>query len=363
MYICIALIFIPEYLSSQYVFTTDKKVQCTPVKNQEKTGTCWSFATTSFLESELMRSGKSDLDLSEMYVVRKIYEDKAFNYVLRQGKTNFSQGGLSHDLIRSIAREGIIPEKFYRGLVIGDELHNHSELEKGMKGYLDAIINNGHPGNKWKDAVKGILDAYLGPIPEVFEVDGQTYNAKSFANALEIKDQDYISITSFNHHPFYETFILEIPDNYSNGSYYNIPLDEMEELIDFALIAGYSIVWDGDVSEKGFNSKEGLAILPQEMNNQVFNKPVQEIEVDQNNRQAAFESYETTDDHLMHIVGISLDQNGSKYYITKNSWGINNQQNGYIYMSASYLRMKTISIMVNKSALPLKTSRRLFASK
>ena len=362
--VIIACLLLSNISYGQYEFTIDKLVACTPVKSQDKTGTCWSFATASFLESELMKIGIEDIDLSEIYVVRNIYIDKARNYVLRQGKANFSQGSLSHDLIKHIGTHGIIPEKFYTGKRYSDKKHDHSELERGLKGFLDGIIKGKTISDRWQEAFTGILDSYLGKVPEVFEVDGNKHTPKSYASSLGLNNQEYISITSFNHHPFYKEFILEIPDNYSNGSYYNIPLDEMMEIMDFALISGYSIAWDGDVSEKGFDARKGIAVLPADDEDPaLFSEVINEMQVDQELRQQGFESYATTDDHLMHVVGIALDQNGNKFYVVKNSWGEVSPYKGYVYMSESYMRMKTISIMVNKSALPLKTSQRLFASK
>ncbi len=351
-------------LHAQYEFTVDKLVACTPVKSQDRTGTCWSFATASFIESELMRKGIEDIDLSEIFVVRNIYIDKARNYVLRQGKANFSQGSLSHDLIRHISTHGIVPEKFYSGKLYGEEIHDHSELERGLKGFLDGIIKGKKLTQKWQVAFTSILDAYLGEAPSVFEVNGNKHTPRSYAASLGLNIDDYVSLTSFNHHPFYEEFILEIPDNYSNGKYYNVPLDEMMEIMDFALLSGYSVAWDGDVSEKGFDARKGIAILPvNEKDPDLFNEIIEEISVDQDLRQNEFESYSTTDDHLMHVVGISLDQNGNKYYVVKNSWGTISPHKGYVYMSEQYMRMKTVSIMINKAALPLKTSQRLFVAK
>ncbi len=348
---------------AQYSFTLDKEVKNTNIKNQEKTGTCWSFATSSFLESEIIKKTGKDLNLSEMYVVRKIYGEKAQNYVLRQGKANFSQGSLAHDLIRGIAKYGIIPEQYYNGKLIGEDQHNHSEMVKGLKGFLDGVISNGTLTPKWKIAFASILDAYMGKVPEKFEYEGQLHTPMSFANMLGIQSKDYISLTSFSHHPFYETFILEIPDNFSNGSYFNLPLDELEEIVDFAIISGFSIVWDGDVSEPGFSHQDGLAIVPTDgPSDDMFSSPVPQIRVTQELRQQQFESYQTTDDHLMHIVGIALDQNGDKYYMIKNSWGPKGRYIGYMYMSQSYFRLKTVGISLNKEALPMKTSRRLFAS-
>lgn len=345
---------------AQYKFKMEKQINCTPVKNQAKTGTCWSFATSSFIESELLRMGKGNTDVSEMYIVRAIYRDKARNYILRQGKANFSQGSLSHDLIRTVAHAGILPESAYSGLVGSDTAYDHSEMEKGLKGFLDGVRQSKQLTTHWMDAVDGILDAYMGPVPEQWEQDGKTYTADTYYSSTGLDPTDYISLTSWSHHPFYHDFILEIPDNYSNGSYYNIPIDELMSAVDYALLAGYSVAWDGDVSEKGFSSKDGLAILPTDATDEnMFKKPVTELEVDQDKRQAAFENYSTTDDHLMHIVGIALDQNGKKYYLTKNSWGDRGPYEGYIYMSEAYVKMKTVGILLHKDAVPKKTTNKL----
>ena len=352
----------PLISKAQYSFTTDKMISCTEVKNQQKTNTCWSYATTSFIESELLRVGKGKYDLSEMFVVKNIFKEKAYNYVMRQGKANFAQGGLSHDVIRAINKYGFIPENQFSGLSATETIHDHSELERGLKSYLDGILKRNPLSQHWQQAVDNILDAYLGISPTQFEVNNETYTPKSFFKDLGLSAEDYISITSFTHSAFYEKFILELPDNFSNGMYYNIPLEELVEVIDYALISGYSISWDGDVSESSFDGQKGIAVLPVDTEMDCFSSPVDEIIVTQNNRQAAFESHRTTDDHLMHIVGLSLDQNGTKYYVLKNSWGKNNPYQGYIYMSESYLKMKTISITMHKEGLPEKASRKLLSS-
>ncbi len=340
-------------LSAQYNFTTKYNIECTSVKNQERTGTCWSFSTASFLESELMRMGKPEADLSEMYMVRTIYLDKARNYVLRQGKANFSQGGLNHDVIRAFEMAGAVPEAVYSGLLPGDKYHDHSEMEAALKGMLDGLLERKKLSNRWPGAVDCILDNYMGEAPETFTYQGKTYTPESYAGSLGIEAEDYVTLTSFSHHPFYETFILEIPDNYSNGSYYNLPLDELQAIVDNALATGYTVAWDGDVGEKGFSAGKGLAIVPAEPDPEVmFDKPVEEVEVTQELRQEAFESYATTDDHLMHLTGMAVDQNGTKYYLTKNSWGEISPYKGFLYMSDAYFRLKTVGIMVHKDAIP-----------
>ncbi len=348
-------------ITAQYTFEAEKTIHCTEIKNQARTGTCWSFATASFIESELIKAGHKDVDLSEMYVVRNIYEDKAKNYVLRQGKANFSQGSLSHDLIRIMAKNGVVPESVYSGLLDQEKSHNHGEMEAGLKGFLDGILKRKSLSKKWFVAFNSILDTYLGQEPKSFEYKGSSYTPKSFASSLGLDADDYISISSFTHHPFYEKFILEIPDNYSNGSFYNVPIDELVSIIDFALANGYSLAWDGDVSEKGFSAKQGIAVLPEDPTREdLFEAPGKEKEVSQQSRQDAFESYATTDDHLMHLVGSAKDQKGNKYYIIKNSWGELSPFKGYLYMSEAYVKMKTVAVMVNKSALPKKTSSKLF---
>ncbi len=345
------LLAVPGF--AQYQFTTEKELECTPIKNQQRTGTCWSFTTVSFLESELMRLGEPAYDLSEMYMVRKIYEDKAMNYLLRQGKANFSQGSLSHDVMRAFEMAGAMPESAYSGKAEGDAIYDHSEMESALKGMLDGLVGSKGLSEKWKGAFSAILDSYMGEVPESFTLGGKTYTPDSFAESLPINPDDYVTLTSFTHHPFYETFILEIPDNYSNGTYYNLPLDELQAIAEYALSNGFTIAWDGDVSEKGFSAGNGLAILPENENNPgMFDQPVEEAEVTQAKRQRAFESYATTDDHLMHLTGIAKDQEGQTYFITKNSWGEISDYKGFLYMSVPYFRMKTVGMMVHKDALP-----------
>ncbi|MFM9952047.1 MAG: C1 family peptidase [Saprospiraceae bacterium] len=338
---------------AQYTFTTSSQAKCTAIKNQQSTGTCWSFTTVSYLESELLRLGKGEYDLSEMHLVRTIYKDKARNYVLRQGKANFSQGGLSHDVIRAFEMGGIVPESVYSGRRSNDAVHDHSEMEIAMKGLLDAVVNGKSVSTKWPDAIEGVLDAYMGQPQEKFEHQGKSWTAKDFANSLGINPDDYVSLTSFTHHPFYEACIVEVPDNYSNGSYYNLPLDEFQAVVDYALANGHTVAWDGDVSEKSFSGKEGIAVIPAEAGrSDLFSKPGAETKVDQALRQQAFESYATTDDHLMHLVGTVKDQTGTVYYLTKNSWGEISQYKGFLHLSSSYFRLKTVGIMVHKSAIP-----------
>ena len=337
----------------QYNFETVEEAGCTAIKDQANTGTCWSFATCSFLESELIRIDKGSLDLSEMFIVRNIYKDKAYNYVMRQGKANFGQGSLSHDFTKTVARHGIVPEDIYSGLINGQKRHNHSALVSELKGLLDSLVKLRRVPAGWEASVDKILTRHIGSYPESFTYNGKTYSPKSFAMSLGLNPRNYISLTSYTHYPFYEKFVLEIPDNFSNESYFNIPMEELEAIVDNAIKQGYTVAWDGDVSEKGFSQRHGLAVIPADPSRQdVFTTPGKEVEVTQKLRQETFESYATTDDHLMHIVGIVKDQKGEKYYKIKNSWGATGKFSGYLYMSAPYFRLKTVGIMVNKASVP-----------
>ncbi len=353
----IVLLSLP--LLGQYNFTIEKQLPCSAIKDQQNTGTCWSYTTISFLESELLRLGKPQVELSEMYMVRTIYQDKARNYILRQGKANFSQGALSHDVMRAWRMAGAIPQDAYTGKLPGAKIHDHSEMEAVLKGVLDAVLASKKPSQKWMAAFRGVLDSYMGATPERFIFQRRELTPESFATSLGINPDDYLTFTSFSHHPFYRTFVLEIPDNYSNGLYYNLPLNELQALAVHALSNGYSIAWDGDVSEKGFSAGHGLAILPAEPKAEgIFDAPVKELAVDQANRQEAFEHYATTDDHLMHLTGLASGPNNTRYYLVKNSWGPIGPHQGYLYMSEPYFLMKTVGIMVHKDAVPKEIARK-----
>ncbi len=376
-------------LSSQnpapgYTFTMVKEVKTTPVKNQQSTGTCWSFATTSYIETELLRLGQPEYDLSEMFFARKAYSDKANLYVRYQGSNNFGQGGQAHDVFNLLKKFGMVTDEAYAGKSYGSNDHNHGEIEAVLKAFVDAVvkIEGGKLTTAWAPAYESILDAYFGKVPTEFTVNEKKVSPKSFVESTGFKADDYIEITSFNHHPFYQNFILEIPDNWSRDSYYNVPLDELMAITENALMKGYSVCWDGDVSEKGFGYKKGVAIIPAakvedvkgsdmsrwtEVNEKdrslqmfSFEKPIPEINVTQENRQLNFDNQTSTDDHLMHLTGIATDQNGTKYFYTKNSWGTDNHiYNGYLYMSESYVRMKTIAILIHKDALPIEIAMKL----
>jgi bleomycin hydrolase len=350
---------------SGYRFTIVVEVPHTSVKNQARTATCWCFATISFLESEFLRSHpNSDIDLSEMFVVRHTYPHKARSYVRLHGNATFGQGGQSHDVIDQIRRYGIVPEEVYTGMRIDEKHHNHGEMFAVLRAMLDAVIQKrgSRLTPRWLEAFEAVLDVYLGRPPETFTYQGKTYTPKQFRDEyLKLNMDDYIEITSYNSYPFYSFCRLEVPDNWSfNDNYFNVPIDDMERIADNALKHGYSIVWDGDTSDRNFSTKKGYAIVPVEKEDNKSEKeketaskePVPEKEITQEMRQLTFDNYETTDDHLMHIVGLAQDQNGTKFYYTKNSYGPKRKYGGYIYLSRSYFRLRTIAIMVHKDALP-----------
>lgn len=351
-----------------FQFTEVKKIAETPVKSQDNTGTCWSFSTSSFLESEFLRQGKPSVDLSEMYIVRKIYEQKMRNYVLRQGKASFSQGALAHDEINAAAEFGLMPEYAYPGKM-GSATHNHVELEKALKALADVYAGSepGKLSNSWMTATQKVLDSYLGVLPETFDFQGKKYTAKTFADFMGFDAKKYVSITSFTHHPFYQSMVLEVPDNFSNGSFYNLPLDEMMAAMTNAVQNGYSVTWDADVSNKGFSAGKGLAILPEKSwseynadeTKKLFEEPSNSLVVSQETRQNEFMNLNTQDDHLMHLTGIVKDQKGNNYFVIKNSWGEISDLKGHVYVSEAYARMNTISVLMPLEALPKTTKEKL----
>ncbi|MEK6863550.1 MAG: C1 family peptidase [Nanoarchaeota archaeon] len=354
----------------KYHFKVQKQIKATPVKDQAGSGTCWSFSGISFLESELIRAGKGEYDLSEMFIVRNAYEEKAERYVRMHGHLNFGAGGLFHDVMNVVRENGLVPENIYTGMNIGEKEHLHSEMDNVLKAYVDAVTEN---KNKkltpaWFNGFEGILDAYLGGIPKTFSYKGKRYTPKSFSEGLDLSIDNYVSISSFTHHPFYGKFVLEIPDNWASGEMYNLPLSDIASVMENAINNGYSFTWGGDISDIGFSSGEGIAIVPEkdwgEMSTEevsnVFSEPVFQKEITPEMRQTAFDNYNTTDDHVMHIVGVAKDQNGTKYYLTKNSWGAEiGPYNGYLYISEAFLLYKATVISLNKEAVPKKIAEKL----
>ena len=363
-------------MAQGYQFTDVCRVPATPVKNQASTGTCWCFATTSFMESELLRMGKGEYDLSEMFIVRQKYMNQLNDNYIRQGEGNIGQGSLSHTFMNAFRQVGIVPEEVYSGINYDSDRHNHGELVRYMGAIANEAVKMRKRSPEYNELIQSLFDIYLGKVPEKFSYKGKEYTPQSFAASLGLNMDDYVELTSFNHHPYYQKFEVEVHDNWEHYQQYNLPLDELIEVQDYALQHGFTVCWDGDVSEKGFSFKNGVAINPEvkkvedysttdrarfekmdekERLDEVykFEHPYPEVNVTQEVRQAGFESYVTTDDHLMHLTGIAKDQNGTKYYITKNSWGTErNTFGGYLNMSESYVRAKMIYIMVHKDAIP-----------
>lgn len=368
-----------------YQFTAVKEIPCTPVKDQFRSGTCWSFSGLGFLEAEMLRLGKPTVDLSEMFVVYHSYSDKATKYVRLHGSLNFGAGGAFHDVTNVVKKYGIVPEEVFKGLNYGEEKHVHGELDRVLLDNVKAVVDN--PNKKlttaWHDAFDSNLDSYLGKLPEKFTYQGKEYTPQSFAtDYVGLNIDDYVEITSYTHHPFYSKFIIEVPDNWSWDEVYNVPLNDLDEIIDNAVNSGYPVAWAADVSEKGFaTSKKGVAVIPvadkanmtdaeitkweklsdKEKDEELYklSKPGLEKTITQELRQIDFDDYQTTDDHGMLIVGSAKDQNGKLYYKVKNSWGNYNDYNGFFYASKPYVEFKTMSIMVHKDAIPKNIRKKL----
>lgn len=334
--------------------TTLAKVDHTDVKSQGNTGTCWSFSTVSLVESQTMKGNLGEFDLSEIFIVRNIYIDKAKNYLLRIGSARFSEGGLGSDVISAMSKYGAMPESVYSGLTLGVKSHDHSKLVEQLKVYLDNLLAKPPIKSDWIVGYNAILDDHLGKVPETFTYREKVYTPKTFASeVLKFKAEDYVYLTSFTHHPFYKPFIVEIPDNFANESYYNVPLDELISLTEHALDKGFSVMWDADVSNLNFKQKnEGFAMMWKDVKATTpVNPDAEEISYDSKLRQDLFENLTTQDDHLMHMVGLERSKGGKKFFVVKNSWGQVGPYKGYIKVSEAYFAINTITLVVPRAAL------------
>lgn len=357
----------------EYQFTLVKENPVTSVKDQNRSGTCWAYSALSYIESEILKAGKGEYDLSEMWIVRNAYMEKAERYIRFHGAATFAEGGAFQDIPYIIKKYGVVPEEVYRGLNYGTDAPDFSSVSPVLESFVKALAQSKKLTTNWREALNALLDSYFGPVPEKFTYKGKEYTPKSFAASLGLNFDDYIEIGSFTHHPFYQPFMLEVQDNWLHANIYNVKLDELIEIMDKAIMDGYTIGWGSDVSEKGFSWKNGVAIVPDEDKKDLsgtekekwekltpaekaaatysFDGSAKEKTITQEMRQEGFDDFTTTDDHGMHIVGIYKDAKGNKFYKVKNSWGDSGKYNGYFYASEAFVRYKTIDIQINKNAL------------
>ena len=363
-----------------FVFTTVKENPITSVKNQNRSSTCWSFSGIGFLESELLRTGKGEYDLAEMFVVHHTMTDRAERYVRMHGDGGFSPGGSFYDVLFCLKNYGMVPQEAMEGIQYGDTLPVHNELDAVAAGYVNAIAKGRHSKLTpvWKKGLSAIYDTYLGECPESFTYKGKEYTPKTFAQSLGLNPDDYVSITSYTHYPFYTEFSIEIQDNWRNALSWNLPIHEMIAVMDNAINKGYTVAWGSDVSEMGF-SRDGIALVPDmersdlsgsdmarwtgltadDKRKEATSKPAPEKVITQEMRQQAYDNWETTDDHGMQIYGIAKDQTGKEYYMVKNSWGTKNKYKGTWYASKAFVEYKTMNIVVHKDALPKDIAKKL----
>ena len=364
-----------------FIFTTVKEIPITSIKNQNRSSTCWSFSGMGFFEAELLRQGKGEYDLSEMFVVHKTMEDRAERYVRLHGDASYSPGGSFYDAIYCLRNYGLVPQEAMPGIMYGDTLPVHNELDAVAGAYVNAIAkgNFSKLTPVWKKGLSAIYDTYLGTCPDKFTYNGKEYTPKTFAAEIGLNPDDYVSITSFTHHPFYTKFAIEIQDNWRNGESWNLPLDEFMAIIDNAIDKGYTVAWGADVSEQGF-TRDGIAVVPDaskgaeltgsdmakwtgmtaaDKRKELTSRPLPETNITQELRQTGFDNWETTDDHGVLIYGLAKDQNGKPYYIVKNSWGKAGKYNGIWYASKAYVQYKTINYLVNKNAIPKEIAKKM----
>jgi bleomycin hydrolase len=359
-----------ENSKAAFKFTDVINLENTPIKNQGSSGTCWSYSGNSFIESEMIRMGKKPVELSQIFSARNAYVEKGRMYVRMHGAVTLGDGGAFHDVMNMYKKYGAVPQSVYTGLNYGTDKNKFSEMSALMEGVLAATVKNpnGELTPNWELAYKAVIDAYLGETPKSFGYNGKRYTPESFAKeVVGINADDYVEISSLKEHPYYSKFTLLVPDNWSFDQVYNVPMNELTDIVDNALKNGFTVAWAGDVSEKSFSWKNGVAFVPEkktedmtaEEKADLFNGPKTEMVVTEDMRQRAFDNYTTTDDHGMHIIGISKDQNGKEYYIVKNSWGTSNDYKGYLCMTKEFVKYKTTDIMVHKDGIPSGIAKKL----
>ena len=385
----ISLILIVSYIggfaqkdTTGFVFTTIKENKITSVKNQNRSSTCWAYSALGFLEAELLRLNKGDHDFSEMFVVYHTMLDRAVNYVRLHGDASFSPGGSFYDVLYCWRHYGIVPDKAMpAGIMYGDTLANHSDLDAAAKAYVDVIAKStaSKISPLWRRPLEAIYETYLGKLPQEFTYKGKKYTPRSFADSFGLNMDDYISLTSYSHHPFYEAFAIEIQDNWRGAKSYNLPIDELMQVMRNAVNTGYTIAWGSDVSEEGF-TRNGIAVMPDvkkgaeltgsdmahwlglskaDRRAELTSRPLPEMTVTQQMRQEAYDNWETTDDHGMLIYGLAKDQNGKQYFMVKNSWGLSGKYKGFWYTSEAFVAYKTMNIVVHKNAIPKEILKKL----
>lgn len=359
-----------ENSKAAFTFTDIVNLEKTSVKNQGSSGTCWSYSGNSFIESEMIRMGKKPVEISQIYTARNAYIEKGRNYVRMHGAVTLGDGGAFHDVINMYKKYGAVPQLVYSGLNYGTDKNKFGEMSAIMEAVLAATIKNpnGELTPNWEKAYTAVIDSYLGEAPKSFDYNGKKYTPETFAkDVIGINADDYVEISSLQEYPYYTKFVFMVPDNWSFDQVYNVKINELTEIIDNALKTGYSVAWGGDVSEKSFSWKNGVAFIPEKKYNDMtaeekadlFNGPKTELVVTEEMRQKAFDNYTTTDDHGMHIVGLSKDQNGKEYYIVKNSWGASNDYKGYLFMTKEFVKYKTTDIMLHKGGLPASIAKKL----
>lgn len=343
-----------------FTFTEVINLGRTSIKDQGSSGTCWSYSGNSFLESEMIRMGKDPVEISSIFTARNTYIEKAKNYVRLHGNQAQGDGGQLHDVLTIFKKYGAVPYDVYTGLADGQHRNNFSEMSPILQSITASVAKSKKPTSNWINAFTAAMDSYLGEVPESFEYRGETYTPRTFADqVIGINPDDYVGISSFKEHKYYDTFVLLIPDNWSFESFYNVQMQDLTDIIDQALQKGFTVAWATDVSEKSFSWKNGVAYVPEKpietMSSteldELFNGPKKEAQITEDQRQAAFDNFQTTDDHGMHIVGTVKDQNGKEYYIVKNSWGETNDYQGYMYATKEFVKYKTISLLLHKDGL------------